>query len=531
MKRRLNHLALLSIICILCGLISAFTFIGTPAPVTRTGLSNIAVKQIDSCLLVYGINTANNSLVVDMYDPQLRLVHQFSEKIAGFIPYTVTLQYQSELRLEFVITDHYNSKKQYIFLDTELKAYYRSQVSPPVTLLIPASIKVIDNFRIDDFAWEIRTETQDAGAGRTLTLTTLYQYGIKLLPTFPFYEVNRAIVLDSSAVEYAKVFLVRDNKIYVYVNQSTENGKQFVYCLSGLDGKLIYKTQLRVQYDDDRNPEGAKPYAKSCIFSKAIWNQKLNKLMISGTWMTDAADQSGLFLLMMNEDGTINSSIGDKGSILNRPVEYESATGIVGHGVTSQTYQCVKKMDYQLNGNFVVFTELYGRDANRMDEDYHYFCVEAQYFDVTNGSIKPRKYEKFTALINWNANHHLDSIAGFVPKQTKLSDRHYANDMNRICDGTLGGPYFQSAFLTGKTSTVKLLSRNDVAVSPTQNTVAYFSKSVSGAGNLNCIAFLSPNPIHEQNFSERNDFYAIDAQRLYRVTLNGNGYTVKVIGW
>ncbi len=537
MKRVSLQILLFASISILCGAFSPFNIGNTSAPVTRTGLSNIAVKQIDSCLLIYAINTANNSFVVDMYDPQLRLVHQFTEKISGFIPYTATLQYSSDLRLEFVITDHYNSKQQYIFLNKELVPYYRSSSSPQLTLLTSSLSKTLDEYRIDDFAWEIRTELVEVGWSGRYTVTSLYQYGIKLSPQFPMMEVNRRIVLDSAEVEYAKVFLVRDNKIYVYVNQSTESGKQFVYCISGLDGSLIYKTQLRVQYGDS----SPKPYADACIYSNCFWNDKLNKLMISGTWVTASSQQSGLFLIMLNDDGTVNASSADNRIYLLATVPYSPATGMAGYSVASNSYQCVRKMQYANDGQFVVLSETYGRklkpkeadaqDLVYVDGAYHYFCVAAQYYDIANGSIRPVNHSEFFEPVTWSANHHLDSITGFVPKETKIYDEQFANDINRICDGTIAESHYESVFFTGKPSHVKLLSSGDVTVSPGKNTVAYFSKIAAGGKKQNCIAFLSPNPIHEQNFSERNDFYAIDAQRLYRVHLEGTSYTLSVIPW
>lgn len=532
------------LICGNCLVTASFIPDNFPAPITRTGLTNARVAQTDSCLLIYGINSTDNSLMVEMYDPQLRLVHQFTEKIIGFNASSADLQYNSELRLEFVVNDQKNLKQKFIFLDKELRAYYKSESAPKVTVLRSPTTRTLDKFRIDDFAWEIRTEQQDIGAGKTATITSLYQYGIKLLPAFPMQEVNRAIVLDSSAVEYAKVFLVRENRIYVYVNESTTEGKQFVYCFSGLDGALIYKTRLAVDYSETKKNADQSSQISSavdaCIFSNHYWDQKLNRLIVGGTWIMNSSDHSGIFLIQLDETGAIKAGIADEGSWLNSKVEFDPAKGIVDHRVNRRTYQRITKMGYQPDGGFVVLSELYGlkitsrngdsKTVAQPDTFYHFFCIQAQYFSMQSNSVKLKNENLVFAGAPWSANYHLDSIAGFVPKVTKLSDELYANNVNEICDGS-GTGYFKTDFLSSVKDGIKVLSTNGVLVSESSKAVAYFSKTIYTRKNSNCDAMLSPNPVHEQNFAERNDYYAIDANRLYRVTTIANGYSLQVISW
>ena len=531
--------SLLSLFCIfLCSFIG---FTGSPAPVIRTSLTNIGAKQIDSCLLVYGINAATNSLVVEMYDPQLRLLHQCNEKIAGIVATIPALTYSSDLRLEFTVYDRNESQQRSVFLDKELKTYYKSQASTPPTL-ITAQTKVLDYYRIDDYAWEIRTEAEQIGWSGSATVTRLYQYGIKLNPSFPMKELNRAIVLDSFAVEYAKVFLVRDNKIYVYVNESTERGQQFIYCFNGLDGTLIYKTPLTVTYNAQGGYGSIRPVkAQACIFSKGYWNEKLNKLMIAGTWIISSEAQSGLFLVALNEDGTLNAGFADDPISLMTPVTYKASNGITACGVIANSYQCVRRMEYLQDGSFVVVSEVYGKKLRAkgneadalsfVDDGHHYFCIVTQYYEIANGSIKLRNPKETGESFSWNGNHHLDSIQGFIPKQTKLSEKPYKDDINRICDGTIDRPYFESIFFVGKYLEMHLLSRNEVAVTASQNCMEYFACIASGANRKNCNALMSPYPVRGQNYSEQNDYFAIDATRLYRVAYPKDGYALSITNW
>lgn len=490
-----------------------------------------------------------------MYDPQLRLIHQFNEKITGFTASSATLQYSSDLRLEFVVNDQKNQKQKFIFLDKDLKAYYKSESSPKPIVLTTAQVKTLDKFRIDDFAWEIRTETQEIGWSGTATRITLYQYGIKLQPMWPSYELNRAIVLDSSAVEYGKVFLVRDNKIYVYVNESTVNGKQFVYCISGLDGKLIYKTELSVSFSNplsehDEFGISKFEYSDACIFSNYFWDPKLNRLIIGGTWLAkstlklaDSTFNSGIFLVQLDENGTVTGSTADYAYWYESRTYGGQHSGTGGFSRNKETYYRIKSMGYQGDGTFSILTEAYGKlrlfqPAGKepekiylQDELYHYFSVEAYYFQMKLGLIEPKCAECIVRIVPWVANHHLDSITGFISGKSRMSDKKWASDVNVLCDGMLSDGCYSAGFRGPEKNAAKVLTCEPVNYDGTNDNEIYFSKSIFSANNSNRVALLEPNPIHEQNFAEQNDFYAIDAQRLYRVSVKAEGYSLRITNW
>lgn len=543
MKHGIFRILSCVIVCLLCGLFSAFNIVGSPAPVNRTGLSNIAVKQIDSCLLIYGINTTDNSFVVDLYDPQLKLIQQFNEKITGFTALSADLQYSSDLRFEFVVNDQKNQKQKFIFLDKELKPDYRSESSLKPTLLVSNQVRILDKFRIDDFAWEIRTETIEISWSGRSTVTSLYQYGIKLLPACPFYEVNRAIVLDSSAVEYAKVFLVRDNKIYVYVNQSTASGKQFIYCINGLDGKLIYQTQMVASFNDflleDKNWNITKfPNSDAAIFSNYYWDEKNKCLIVGGTWFLESQSRTGTFLLQLDENGAITASSVDYDYWYETPRPAGQAVDFHAFARNKNTCYRIKDMGYQGDGTFSVMCEAYakvnlfksGSGVYTKDDFHHYFSIEAYYFYLKPGSIK-RKCEGYPVRVSpWANNHRLDSISGYVQGKTRMGDRQFPNDVNILCDSEQDG-YFRSVIRGPGKNATKVLTCEPVVTGGTNETMVYFAKQAFSFNNSNRIAFVEPIPLRQQSFIQRNEYYPIDASRIYCITFTVDGYNLKVIGW
>lgn len=533
---------------ILYGLISAFALVDNLAPVTKSGLKSVNVVQVDSCLVIYGVNPTTNSLVVDMYDPQLRLVHQFSEKIAGFTAHAVSLQYSSGLRFEFVVSDMKNKSRKFIFLDKELKATYQSESTVKPAVISSASEITLDSFRTDEFAWEIKTVNQDLSFGKMQALTSLYQYGIKLNPSFPLHELNRSIVLDSAVVEYAKVILVRENKVYVYVNQSTQNGNQFVCCYSAIDGRLVYRTKLVASFNDTQLEDpnwDIDRFSKSdaTLISNCFWDDRTNRLIIGGTWLLNMGKQSGTFLMQLDEKGVITASCVDYDYWYSSPIYGGQHSGNGAFSRNSFTYYRIKNMGYQGDGSFSFIAEAYakvnlfkpaGKEPEaryQQDEYHHYFAIEAYYFYIQPGSIK-RKCDGFPVRVApWAANHHLDSIYGFQAGKSRMFDRQLISDVNRLCDGFLNDGYFSAVIRGPGKNATKVLTREQVLFDGTNVSSAYFSKQVYSANNSNRIAFVEPYPIHEQSFAERNDFYAIDAKRLYRVTLKSDSYSLKVIAW
>jgi hypothetical protein len=523
---------------VLCSFIG---FAGFPGPITRTGLTNVGVKQVDSCLLVYAISAPTNSLVIEMYDPQLRLIHQLNEKIVGCKASYVDLSYSSGSRFEFSVGEMGKLNERFFFLDKELKPFYKSQSTPPVVLMSEKT-KILNTYRIDDFAWEIRTETEQIGWSGSTTFTRLYQYGIKLNPAFPVKEMNRAIVLDSSAVEYAKVFLVRDNKVYVYVNQSTERGQQFIYCFSIPDGTMIYKTQIVASFSDllleDANWDIVKfPKSDAAIFSNYFWDDKSQRLIVGGTWILNSEGRTGTFLLQLDDSGQIAASCVDYDywyetlKPANNPVDFHSFAR------NKNTWYRFKNMGYQGDGTFSVLVEAYAEvnlfrtgGIYEQDEFHHYFSVEAYYYHVKAGSIK-RKCDGYPVRVTpWANSHRLDSISGYIQGKTRMGDKQFNNDVNVLCDGSLDG-YFRSVIRGPGKNATKVLTREPVMNDGINPTTAYFAKQAFSLNNSNRIAFVEPTPVRQQKFGERNDYYPIDGSRIYRVTTNVDGFTLKVIGW
>ncbi len=520
--------------------------------ITRTGITGVQAQLVDSNLVVWGISTKDKSFQVDVYDPGLGVKFTYTKLIPGFSANNSALTYCGDSYIEFLLRDDRAKKHVFVRLNKRLEEQY---VSVPFILIenkaTDTLIKItplhvtssLSNYRNDNTEWEIKSETVKKSRDHSRVITTLCMNKEKNVNNIPIFEQKWRYVIDSSSVEYAKVFLSQQGRVYAYVNFSIGKGGQYIYCFDD-DGTLIYKTKLVVAFNDImRNSEywDVPNFAESaaCIFSNYLWDVKTNRLMIGGTWLGDSLRKSGLFLVQLNEAGAISGSISDYAYWMSMPTTGKGHSGDGAFSRNSCTYYRIKSMGYQTEGTFTVIAESYARislwdvgktNAFLQDSFHHYYSVESYWFNVAAGSIKPKCGECVLRAIPWSANHHLDSIAGFVPGKTKMDDELYINDVNRICDPDAFTGHYVAGFRDREKNGFKILTQDSVQVGSTMSN-CYFTKTQYGLPNGNCIPFLSPFPVHEQNFAQPTEYYASSSRNLFRLLKNSNGYVLSGVEW
>lgn len=522
-------------------LVTGFSVAGNIPAVSESGTKNTGWVRMDSSIVVYWLDV-NNILHVKKYNSGLVVTGQFEKQFKNFAPSELSLQYASEHRIEFDVKGRNHSGDVFIFLDKKLQLVYASTViGSGGKKAAKDNHKRWDYFRDDLREWEVfQNDTFDSKTNR-ITITALEQRQFDLANTYPKTVREFRLDLDSISIEAAKIMKVVNNKVYVYVNESTEDGKQFIYCVDAGTGKLIYKTRLSIKYNDASSVKSKPVYrdATSCICSKCYWDEKLNRLLVSGTWLTDAVSYSGLFLMEMDTLGNITGSAAVYGVWLDNSVDYDARTGMFAYQVCDKAYQRVVEMKPLANGKFLVLSELYGKKLSAksgsaqaiyfVDDFYHYFCMEAQVFTIDVNSVKPIQPNEWTPTV-WQGNQHLDSITGFIPLKTHLVDHQFNDDVNDLCDASKAQHYRAFAEIENNRF-YKVLTTDSVQVGNGTVTRSWFWKTLSNVVSKNATALIAPTPVHNQNFSLRSDFSPIDSRKMFRFDLTGDGFALSIVPW
>lgn len=549
MKQSLIRSLVLTIACV--GFIFAAGFFLPSVPaisVSKTGVTDLRAQVIDSNLLVWGL-TAKGGFTITMYDPSLKEVHTYTKEVPGFVGGEVQLEFYSDTALAVQLIGKDRRQQVNLELDQNLIEKRCSKPHGYAKLHSATDQQFLTQIRTDKYLYSLETELSHPSMGAQKRQTWLKKLSYN--DSLPFDDWN--LMIDSSAIDYGKTISVRNNRIYVYVNHSMTEG-QFIYCFDEKDGKQIYKTKLVVKSTDFHrerwHDDEAFAGSDACIYSNCLWDSRTTRLTIAGTWMGTFPNVEyphtksyGLFLMQLNDDGSIAATDADYYYWL------ESKTSGIGYnneGYFSRDampYYRIADMAYEEDGRFSLFAEVYGlvclsipQKGDKMgliylqDSSYHYFTIQKHVYSVRPGSILPSCKECIVRTTPWIANHHLDSIKGFIPGQTKVYDEQYPDNINEICDASRADGHFIDGerVLKGRNGT-KVLTKNKVDVNG-KVCDAYFEKTMY-VPNANWMAFLSPEPVKGQDFSRPAEYFAANSGWLYRLEVNAGGYELRMVRW
>jgi hypothetical protein len=533
----------------------ATAFLNSTSPIQKIGITNAQWKETPAGILVWG-KTANGGIQIDLYDHDLKSIATYSYPMQNSPVYAMELFYCGKSYCEFIL--HAKAKKPVVFLRLYYllgPAVYPSDEFPEaindtIFYFTPQHLaSTIANYRDDREEWEIRTDSV-GDANRTALPKTFVRMNKEVRgDNFPIFQQQWKYELTPSIPEYAK-FLFRDkDRIYFYVNFKTETGEQYLYCMKISDGTLIYKTKLSLNGKQDWVKDWDTKIAKTqaCIYSNFYNDSIHHRLFIAGTCLlapeaNKTRGSSGTFLLELDDAGKITGAFGEDAYYLIYPEQREKDGTSSEVPRNLQTYFRFSSMSFHSDGSFSSVIEPYSLQTKNtkrkdmfspvemLDSNYHYLLLENMWYDVSPTSIKPYCADCIVKVIPYSNNPHLDSVNGFVAKETKLIDRHYANDINELNDPDVGDHYYVGSFFNDSTKSTKVLMKDSVQ-SPNGNNEIYFEKNVLSTRTKNCLAIQNMVPVAGQNMKTHSQFLVRDEKTLFKLTTTNSSYTLEVVSW
>lgn len=524
---------------------------GSFSPATNNFVEvNSGIRKVKACLIgnrlmVWGISS-KGGLEIHLYDTFLNEVGAYNRSVGGFVADSAAVVFLSDTVFEVRMVSTVLKKRLVYRLNTRLGEEFVSKPYslPPATPGLGQ--KIISSTMTEEYSvqFETRLTHPTYGPQKRVTAIQYWYAGIDTAKTFNGWDIT----LDSTDAEYGRIFLIRNGRIYLYVNYSAEQQRQFIYCLNQADGKIIYKTRLVVGFTDAQRASdywGMPKFTESdaCIFSNYYWDEKIDRLIIGGTWLADSSSKTGLFLIQLDGNGVIRGSVVNYAYWLSSRTFGGQHSGQGNFSRNGDSYYRIGSMGYQKDGTFTVLSEVHARiklfkpqqsgnpeSIYFQDDSYHYFTLLSQYFLVGSGSIKIRT-DDIVQTVDWAANHHLDSIIGFVPGVTKLGDNKSENDINRICDASNDQGCYVASFRDQGTTGIKVLTRELINADGKKQFQGYFTKTQHAVAGRDWRAFLEPYPVSHQDFAHPAVYFAPTSSLLYRVEPTANGYKLSTVPW
>ncbi|TND06968.1 MAG: hypothetical protein FD123_3432 [Bacteroidetes bacterium] len=514
----------------------------------KTNCTNAQWIKTNSGLLIWAKQSGNKGIQVDFFDNQLNNTASYSKSINGFVADDIELYYSGRAYFEFCLKNATRNQTVFIRLDNRLRELYVSPVISSITKLRTDSVFVFSHqrraasvayLRQDSLFFEISSERIQDDEGQIIK-KTFFKKSIETgVDNFPLFQNSWKYELSSFDPEYAKVLFYDNERVFLYVNYNTKKDEQYIYCFNHTNGFLIYRAKLVVSKSDYWQVFSFGSQTEACIYSNHYYDKTNKTLLVSGSCIFSEA-YYGLFILQLDENGAIISANAQNPYCLGYMSQNNTAGSAEGHCRNQQTYHCFVSMDFQSGDYFAPISETYSiqtkplknnkKEIEYVDNNFHFLALEKLNFTIKPAFIKVKCDQCPALTLPYVNNPHLDSVVGFIPKQTKLVDQLYANDINRISDNDLGYRYYAGSIYSDSFGVTKILMKDSVRF-PSGLSEVYFTKTLFEARNQNCQPALSPYPLPNQDLKIPSKYFIRDQNSLFKLTVLKKGFRLETVKW
>lgn len=509
--------------------------------------------QIKPGVLVVSVPSVSE-VKIETFNSSLVNTFSYSKSFTAFSIGKCDLIYSGPGYFDFIVDDLAKQQRVFFRLDTNLQAKYVSSVfklkpskcQDSIFEMCPERSQVVlASHRFGIAEWEvlnIKDSLHDQNSRSYFQMSEEFK-----LENYPLFKVKWKFQLPSSP-QYAKIFSCGADRVYAYLNFDTEVNEQYVYCFNTKDGALVYSTKLSVPPKNIwlKNFTLSTAQTTACVFSNYTYDSVSQSLFIGGTCeivgLKDSITiASGYFIVRLSETGKITASIANDGYYLNYPQQTENDGAHFEYPRNANTYYRITAMSLLSDHSLFALVETYSLinkyevlssplKVQRVDTLYHHLINQCLWLTISSDQIKPRNSNYELKIIPYRNNPHLDSVKGFIPKQTKLFDQGYVDDVNRLADPDGGHLRYVRYALDDSGKNLKILWKDSVQ-SGALFTQVYFSKTIYTTTYDNCTTLQSPFPLEGQEIGVGSEYYVRDYQTLYKFTARSRQYDLNLVAW